>query len=126
MSSWTASELTRVGDAEELDLASQRGDGSLGNYTTMWVVRVGDALYVRSYKGRESGWFRGVLRKHAGRVRAGGIEKSVTFEEMPDSEAVNDAIDEAYTTKYATMPQQYVKPMYAPLARAATIRIEPK
>lgn len=125
MAKWSASEQMRVGDAEELDLASQGEDGSLGKYTTMWVVRVGDEIYVRSYKGRESAWFRGVLRRHAGSIRAGGVEKRVTFEEVPEVETVNDAIDEAYKTKYATMPQQYVEPMYAPLARSATLRISP-
>ena len=46
--SWTNEELHRVGDAVELDLASHRPSGELRPYTTMWVVRVGDDLYVRS------------------------------------------------------------------------------
>ena len=48
---WTDDELRRVGDAEELQLASARTDGSLSAYVTMWVVRVGDELYVRSAHG---------------------------------------------------------------------------
>ena len=51
MVAWTRDELERVSDAEELQLASARGDGSVRPYTTMWVVRVGDDIYVRSAGG---------------------------------------------------------------------------
>jgi hypothetical protein len=34
-------ELHRVGDADELESASNRPDGELSDYTTMWVIRVG-------------------------------------------------------------------------------------
>ena len=58
MSSWTDDELRRVGGAEELQVASYRRDGSLRPYVTIWVVRSGDDLYVRSAYGPENGWFR--------------------------------------------------------------------
>ena len=51
-STWTDQELDRIGGAEELQLASERTDGSLRPYVTMWVVRAGDDLYVRSAYGR--------------------------------------------------------------------------
>jgi hypothetical protein len=38
---WPRDELERVGDAEELQLASRRDDGSLRPYVTMWMVRAG-------------------------------------------------------------------------------------
>ena len=47
-SGWSSEELERIGRAEELQLASKRGDGSLRPYVTMWVVRVGGDLFVRS------------------------------------------------------------------------------
>ncbi|MGH7845892.1 MAG: DUF2255 family protein [Candidatus Binatia bacterium] len=37
--------------AEELQIASVRRDGTLQNRVTIWVVRHGDDLYVRSYRG---------------------------------------------------------------------------
>jgi hypothetical protein len=39
MTTWSPSELERVGAAEELRLASPRRDGNLSRYVTMWVVR---------------------------------------------------------------------------------------
>ncbi len=63
MRDWTAEELDRIGAADELEIAALRPDGSLRPFTTIWVVRVGDDLYVRSYRGRRGGWFRSVLRR---------------------------------------------------------------
>jgi hypothetical protein len=45
------------------------------------VVRVDEDVYVRSVNGRTSDWFRGTQRRHEGRIRAGGLEKDVTFVE---------------------------------------------
>jgi hypothetical protein len=48
MRAWTSDELSKVEAAEELDLALVKRDGTLRNPVTMWVVRHGDDLYVRS------------------------------------------------------------------------------
>ena len=73
MSGWTDDELDRIGAADELEIASYRPDGSLRRYTTIWVVRVGDDLYVRSWHGRAASWFRWALQRHQGRIEAGGL-----------------------------------------------------
>jgi hypothetical protein len=75
MSAWKSEELKKIGAADELQIASVRRDGTLSNAVTIWVVRIGDDLYVRSYKGRGGVWFRVAQMRHAGRIRAGGIEK---------------------------------------------------
>jgi hypothetical protein len=124
MTTWTSDELTKIGTAEELQIASLRRDGTLRNPVTIWVVRLGDDLYVRSYKGRTSAWFRGVQDRHEGHIRAGGVDKDVTFVEEADP-AINDQIDAAYRTKYRRYAQ-YVPPMVAPEARAATIKLLPR
>jgi len=49
---WTGDELDAVGTAEELELASVRRDGTLRRPVTMWVVHVGDDIYVRTVNGR--------------------------------------------------------------------------
>jgi hypothetical protein len=46
--SWRSTELEQVGTATELELAARRDDDSLSPFTVMWVVRVGNSLYVRS------------------------------------------------------------------------------
>jgi hypothetical protein len=72
---WTADELSRVSDAVELRLASFRPDGTLRPYVIMWVVRVGDELYVRSAYGPDNPWYRRATAAGAGRIRAGGLER---------------------------------------------------
>jgi Uncharacterized protein conserved in bacteria (DUF2255) len=77
MSTWTSDELDRIGGAEELEIASLRRDGTLRRPVTIWVVRHGDDLVVRSVHGRTSSWFRGVQVCHEGHIQAGGVDKDV-------------------------------------------------
>ena len=69
MSAWTDNELNKIGDAEELQIASLRQDGTLRKLMTIWVVRLGNDIYVRSVNGRSSDWFRGVQTRHEGHPR---------------------------------------------------------
>ncbi len=124
MNSWTSDELKRIENAEELQVASLRSDSTLGNRVTIWVVRIGDDLYIRSYKGRGSGWFRGTLVRHQGHIRAGGVEKEVTFVEEANLNVMSK-IDTAYRTKYSHYEASIVESMVTPEARAATLKLVP-
>jgi hypothetical protein len=125
MTSWTSDELDKIASAEEVKIASLRRDGTLSKPVTIWVVRCGDDLYVRSAYGRSSGWFRGVQERHEGRIRAGGIKKNVTFVEETDS-GINDQLDTAYRTKYRRYSARYVDPIVSKEARAAAIKLVPQ
>ncbi len=125
MTTWTSAELDKIGTAEELEIASRRADGTLRRRVTIWVVRLGDDLYVRSYKGRTSGWFSGVLVRFEGRIQAGGVEKDVTFVEEPAAE-INAQIDAAYRTKYRRYAESIVGSVVTPVARAATLKLVPR
>jgi hypothetical protein len=98
MTAWTNDELTRIGGAEEIQLASARPDGTLRPYVTMWVVRAGDDLYVRSAYGPNNPWYRRAKASGAGRIRAGGLERDVTFAEA--APGVHAAIDAACHARY--------------------------
>jgi len=54
MNTWTNNELDKIGAAEELRIASLRRDGTLRNPVIIWVVRIGNEIYVRSVNGRTS------------------------------------------------------------------------
>jgi hypothetical protein len=122
--SWTNDELDKIAAAEELQLASVKRDGTLRKPVTIWVVRDGDDVYVRSVRGSTSGWFRGTQDRHEGHIRAGGVEKDVLFAEAQGG--VNDAIDAAYRTKYHRYPADIVDPMLSPEVRATTLRLVPR
>jgi hypothetical protein len=124
MTTSTSGELRKIEAAEELELASARPDGTLRNPVTIWVVRVGDDLYVRSASGRTGSWFRASQVRHEGHIQAGRVDKEVTFVTEADDN-INDQIDAAYRTKYRRYGGRYVNPMVAPEARAATIKLVP-
>ena len=123
MTEWTNNELERIAAADELRIASLRSDGSLRNPVTIWVVRQGDDLYVRSMNGRTAAWFRGTQVRHEGHIQAGGVEKDVLLVETDD---LNDAIDAAYRTKYRRYAANIVNSILTPQARAATLKLVPR
>ncbi len=123
MTTWTDDELRRIGDSEELELASARTDGSLRRPVTMWVVRVGDELYVRSAYGPDNPWYRRAKASGVGRIRAGGLERGVAFVDAPAD--AHGAIDAAYHAKYDRYPPKLVGTVVGPQAEAVTIRLVP-
>lgn len=123
MNTWTNEELRKIGSAEELEIAPLRDDGTLRNPVTIWVVRVGDGLYVRSWRGRTGAWFHHIQRRPEARIVAGGITKDVTLLDVSSDEALNNEIDAAYQSKYGKYGATYVPPMIAPQARATSRKL---
>ncbi len=125
MTAWTADDLTRIGRAEEVQVAPLRRDGKPRNPVTVWAVRQGDDVYIRSaVKGRNADWYRRVQETHQGRIWAGGIEKDVTFVNAePD---VNDEVDAAYRAKYRRYAGRILNSCLTPEARSTTIKVVPR
>jgi hypothetical protein len=115
---WTAEQLDAIGAAQELRLAARGSDGTLRVPVPIWVVRVGDELFVRSWRGADGAWYRAVQASGAGRVSAGGVEADAALVAGGD----DDAIDAAYREKYASYPS-HVGPMVTDQARATTLRL---
>ena len=124
MSAWTSGELERIASADELEIAAMRRDGTLRKPVTVWVVRLGDDLYVRSVKGPTGAWFRGTQARHEGRIQAGGVDRDVTFVEADT--ALSDEVDRAYRTKYRRYAANIVNSVLTPGARSATLRVVPR
>ncbi|MFI6466243.1 DUF2255 family protein [Streptomyces sp. NPDC050528] len=123
MPKWTNDELDRIAAADELEMAPRRDDGTLQGPVPVWVVRDGDDLYVRSFRGTDGGWWRRARAVHEGHIRSGGVDKDVTFVQVADSE-VDDRVDTAYRTKYGRFGDAYVDPLVA--ARSTTLRLVPR
>jgi hypothetical protein len=123
MSPWSHDELERIASSTELQLASQRGDGSLRPYVTMWVVGVDGELYVRSAYGPDNPWYKRATASTLGRIRADGIERNVEFAAPPAD--AHDAIDVAYHAKYDRYGPKIVGTVVGPSAHAVTIRLVP-
>ncbi|MCT9142993.1 DUF2255 family protein [Streptomyces violarus] len=123
MTDWNGPDLEKIAAAEELELASERSDGVLRDPVTMWVVRSGDQLYVRSVKGPDGPWYRGTKSRHRGRIEAGGVRQDVTFHPAEPGEYLG--VDAAYREKYERYPS-IVEHVLTERARASTLRLEPR
>jgi hypothetical protein len=123
MGTWTSDELNRVGDAEELQLSSRRKDGTLRPYVTMWVVRAGNDVYVRSAYGPDNPWYRRAKASGTGRIRAGGVERDVTFADAAPH--AHPIIDAAYHAKYDRYGPAIVGSVVGDKAVPVTVRLVP-
>ncbi|MFF4349443.1 DUF2255 family protein [Streptomyces sp. NPDC001530] len=123
MTTWTNDELTRIEHAEELQMTPSRSDGTPRTPVPIWVVRDGDDLYVRSFRGSAGAWYRAARASHEGRIRSGGVDKDVTLIEVT-APGVNDRIDTAYGTKYGRYGTSYIDPMVA--SRNTTLKLAPR
>jgi hypothetical protein len=124
MTVWTAEELATIEAADELQIASRRRDGTLSSPRTIWVVRHGDDLYVRSVRGSMSAWFHATRVRLEGHIQAGGIRKDVTFADAGHD--LDDDIDAAYRSKYRRYTASIVNSVLSPQARATTIKLVPR
>jgi hypothetical protein len=122
--SWTHDELTSMDGVDELGIASRRPDGSLRPDVTIWFVRVGDDLYVRSAYGHDNPWFQRALAAGEGRIRIAALERDVTFEvPAPD---VADAVTQAFEAKYGRYGKGIVKTVVSAEAVRSTLRLVPR
>ncbi len=124
MTTWSSDELKKIGTAEELEIASLRRDGTLHAPVTIWVVRHGDDLYVRSVNGRTAAWFRGTQVRHEGHIRAGGVDKDVTF--VDANPEINEQLDAAYRTKYRLYAASIIDSIVSAKARSTTMKLVPR
>jgi hypothetical protein len=97
MTAWPARELESIGAGEEIGLASRRPDNP---------------------------WYRRALAGGAGRIRAGGTERDVTFTHAAPED--QDGIDAAYHEKYDRYGPRIVGSVTGPGSHAVTVRLVPQ
>src|SRR6266511_2811607 len=111
-------DLRHLAEVEEISIGFTRSDGSAGS-APVWVVQAGDAIFVRSIRGRRGGWYRRLGanpdgevgdRVHTHPVRARPIENAGTIE----------AVTRADAAKYSDSP--YVKPLLTEKTADATTK----
>jgi len=124
MTAWTSEELAKIGAVEEVQIAPLRRDGTPQKPVTVWVVRHGDDLYVRSVRGRKGGWFRGSQERREGRIRAAGTQQDVTFADA--DHAIDNEVDTAYRTKYRRYAGSILNSVLTPEARSTTLKLVPR
>ena len=121
MSNWTADELQALDRVKEIRVAGRRRDGSLRTLTIIWHVVLDGNLYVRSVRGVEGSWYKGVIRHYEGAISWGGQTRDVTY--IADA-TVDEQIDAAYFDKYGNGSS--TRAMVTATAKATTLRVEPR
>jgi len=124
MTQWASDQLDKIGKAEEVQIASIRRDGTLRKPVTVWAVRHGDDIFVRSVGGRSAHWFGGTQERHEGRIRARGVQQDVTFVEADHD--VDGDVDAAYRAKYRRYAGSILNSVLTPEARSATLKLVPR
>jgi hypothetical protein len=117
----TAGVLHHLAGVEEIRIGFRRPDGSTRS-VPIWVVQVGDQIYVRSVRGPRGGWYRRLRADPEGEVRDGEHRHRVRAEPVTDA-ATLDQVTRAYATKYAGSP--YVGPLLEGPSVGATLRLDP-
>jgi hypothetical protein len=120
--SWSASQLEQLAEAEELVLVISRADRSPLRFP-VWPVVVEESLYVRCYLGVTTGWYRGVVANPQQAIVLGDSDVDVLFEFVPRTDPVNRGIDSSFLAKYEKF--DYRDAMVEPAAVDATLRILP-
>ncbi|HYT26297.1 MAG TPA: nitroreductase/quinone reductase family protein [Actinomycetota bacterium] len=113
--------LQHLADVQEISIGFRRPDGSTGS-TPVWVVQVGDNIFVRSIRGPRGGWYRRLRANPNGEVRDAAHVHPVHAEPIADADTLAE-VTCAYATKYAGSP--YVQPLLEEPAIGATLRLGP-
>jgi hypothetical protein len=116
-----ADALLHLADVEEIRIGFRRPDGSSGS-TPIWVVQVGDDLYVRSVRGPKGGWYRRLRANPDGKVRDGQHRHLVRAEAVTDAGTLAP-VTRAYATKYSG--SSFVRPLLGEPSVGATLRLDP-
>lgn len=121
---WKNEQLSAVAAPDELQIATRRPDGTLRRPVTIWHVRHGDDLYVRSVNGPTSGWYRSAQTRRQARVAAVGIEQDVDL--VDTDHRLDDQIDAEYRTKYGRYSENTLRRITSPQARSTTLKLVPR
>ncbi len=124
MRTWSEEQIAALNHANSFVL--RVSDVSSGESTTdveLGMVIAEDDLYVRAYRGQESGWYQAAIAGGHGQIEVGDEAIDVVFTATdPSDNGLHDEIDSAYRNKYGANAQLVTDAT----ARAATLRIAPR
>jgi hypothetical protein len=123
MTEWTAEQLMKIAQTDDLYISPFREDGTTyGTPTQTWPLVVGNNVYVRAASGQMSRWYQAAITQKAGRVRVAGEVWEVAFEAAGNADEA--AIDAAYEAKYPG--SSAVPTMQGDGPKSASVRISPR
>lgn len=122
VAAWPPQQLDAFAAVEEITIQTMKEDGSLRRAVPIWVVAVGNELFVRSSHGRGSGWYRGATTRHRAVIAGANQAQAVALVEEHEKVA---QLDDAYRHKYRRYERSFLPALLAEPARTAAFRLEP-
>jgi hypothetical protein len=116
--------LRLIDEAREVRIETRRDEDAPAHRTTIWVVTVDGAVFVRSVRGGEGRWYREVSANPAAALHVGGDRIPVRAVPVTD-EAKIGAVSEAYREKYGRTSPGSTRAMVQPETLPTTLRLEP-
>lgn len=118
-------ELRLLHETEEIEIeTSAPGSDPEGlQRAVLWVVVVGEDVYVRSVNGEQGHWYQHLTKDRAAVIYADERRMPVRAAAVSDTQ-LQLKVSEAYLRKYAQYPQD-VAWIIGPGVLATTLRLEP-
>ncbi len=87
--SFDSGTLSLWDETPEIEIETSREPGAPVHRTVIWIVVDGDAVYVRSVRGRSGRWYRELTANPRGAVHAGG--RRVAVDARPAADDISNA-----------------------------------
>lgn len=124
MTSWDDRSIVVLDDGDEVDIQAKDEAGAYLAPVTIWSVRIGRHVFVRSARGAAGRWYQDLRATGRGRISARGICQDVDAEWLDPDSPTQEVIDEAYQRKYGRYGS-IVDAVVGPAAAQVTLRLEP-
>lgn len=121
--SFSAETVTRVGQAEVIELETRADASAPTRSTTTWIVADHSNLYVRSVRGPQGKWYQRVQHYPTVTLHASGQTLAVRLAPVTDTTEI-DRVSTAYRQKYAADASS-VQAMLAPATLPTTMKVVP-
>jgi hypothetical protein len=119
--SYSSEDLEALADAEEVDIETQ-APGGPAHRATIWVVVDEGEVFIRTYKGPDSRWYREAVANPAVGIHVGGRRIASTAIPASDPDSI-ERVSAGFRRKYASDPA--TNAMVAPANLPTTLRLEP-
>lgn len=116
--------LSTLETIEEIELETTTPDGGRTHRTIIWVVTVGDQVFVRSVNGSAARWYREARQTPDLILHAGDESIPVTAVLAADPGSVQ-RVSDAFKAKYARRSAASTASMLQPHTLETTMRLEP-
>jgi hypothetical protein len=119
--SFAEDDLARLEAAEEIEIETQAPDAPTRR-TVIWVVVDDGEVFIRTFKGPKSRWYRDALANPAVAIHIDGKRLAATAIPATDPDSI-ERTSSGFLGKYADDPAS--KAMVAPDVLETTLRLEP-